>query len=100
MQLQHQLATLQAHGVSVLAVGLDPVATSRALAGRLHLRFPILQDTGGTLGAAFGDYQSTGHAQDNDALVILDAKGQMHWRGFGSSTANVASAVQAALAMV
>jgi peroxiredoxin len=102
VELQHHLAALQAHGAVVLAASLDPVATSRALAGRMHLLFPILQDTGGSLGAAFGDYQNAGgHAQDGDAIVILDAQGHMRWGRFGGGALPIAaSTVQDALAGV
>lgn len=99
MELQHHLAALQAQGATVLAASLDPVSTSQSLARQMGLRFPILQDSAGNLGAAFGDFQNSIRAQDGDAIVILDRRGRMGWRRYGGQLIT-ASEVQSALAQV
>jgi peroxiredoxin len=98
VELQSGLAALQRRHVAVLAASLDPLSLSVPLARRLHLGFPVLQDSGHALGAAFGDYQASGpQEQDGDAVVILDRQGKLIWRHFSAGMPTSTAAILAAL---
>ena len=94
MQLQHDLSTIRAAGGSVVAVSVDPVATSQGLASQLHLGFPILQDTNHQLGADFGDFHLTASGMDmgpvdNHAIFVLDSHGVIRWKALAADTMHV-----------
>ena len=98
VELQSGLAALRQRHVAVLAASLDPLSLSVPLTRRLHLDFPVLQDSGHTLGAAFGDYQAAGpQEQDGDAIVILDRRGKLIWRHFSAGMPTSTAAILAAL---
>ncbi len=74
---------IRALGGTLVAVSVDLLATSRGLASQLHLRFPVLQDTGHLLGSAFGVFNLSGGMSmgpvDRHSIFVLNPNGTVHW---------------------
>ena len=74
---------IRALGATVVAVSVDSLATSEGLAKQLHLRFPVLQDTGHLLGSAFGVFNLSGGMSmgpvDRHSIFVLNPNGTVHW---------------------
>jgi peroxiredoxin len=88
--LQNAIAT-QRHDAVVVAVSIDPLATSSALARQLNLSFPILADTNHQLGSAFHDFHLVTAGMDmgpvdNHAIFVLDAHGTVRWVRLAADT--------------
>ena len=94
MQLQHDLPAIRAAGGSVVAISVDPVATSQGLVSQLHLGFPILEDANHQLGSDFGDFHLTTSGMDmgpvdNHAIFVLDGHGVIRWTAMAADTMHV-----------
>ena len=94
MQLQRDLPTIHATGATIVAVSVDPLATSQSLATQLHLGFPIAQDVNHQLGSAFADFHLTNAGMDmglvdNHAIFVLDTKGIVRWKAMAADTMHV-----------
>jgi len=96
---------IRALGATVVAVSVDSLATSEGLAKQLHLRFPILQDTGHLLGSAFGVFNLSGGMSmgpvDRHSIFVLNPNGTVHWEqlslvSMSIPVSNVISAVRSA----
>lgn len=74
---------IQALGGTMVAVSVDPLATSQGLAAQSHLHFPVLQDTGHLLGSAFGVFDLSGGMSmgpvDRHSVFVLNPNGTVHW---------------------
>ena len=102
MELQKDLPNIQALNASVVAVSVDPVATSKSLAEQLHLGFPILEDTNHQLGSAMGDFRVPSGMDmgpvDSHAIYIVGPDGTITWKDQEPSAMHVPDgAVLAAL---
>lgn len=94
MQLQNDLTTIRGTGAEVVAVSVDPIATSRGLASQLNLGYPIIADVDHQLGSAVGDFHVTGAGMDmgpvdNHAIFVLDQHGVLRWKAMAADTMRV-----------
>lgn len=96
MELQNDLATLQAMKVAVVGVSVDPIETSQSLAQQLHLGFPILEDTNHQLGSALGDFRVPAGMDmgpvDNHAIFVVGPEGTITWKKLAPDTMHVPDA--------
>ena len=93
MELQGQLAAIQAAGGQVVGVSTDPVATSSSLAAQLHLGFPILEDRDHVLGSAFGVFRLPSGmdmgAVDGHSIFVVNATGDVAWKQLAPDSMHV-----------
>ena len=69
-------------GASLVAVSVDPVETSAALAERLNVRFPLLTDADMATIRAY-DVEHEGEDFARPATYVLDADGKIVWAWVG-----------------
>ena len=93
MELQGQLAAIQAAGGQVVGVSTDPVSTSSSLAAQLHLGFPILEDRDHVLGSAFGVFRLPSGmdmgAVDGHSIFVVNATGDVAWKQLAPDSMHV-----------
>lgn len=94
MQLQNDISTIHAAGAQVVAVSVDPIATSMGLASQLKLGYPIIEDVNHQLGSVMGDFHLTTAGMDmgpvdNHAIFILDQRGVVRWKALAADTMHV-----------
>ena len=74
-------------------MSVDPLATSRSLAGQLGLGFPILEDRDHRLGSAFGVFRLPSSMDmgpvDNHSIFVLDGAGRVRWKQLAPDTMHV-----------
>lgn len=84
VELQQSLQTIRRDGGEVLAASTDTPAVTTSLAKQLGLGFPILFDTGGRLGSAFGIFGLTGGmnmgAVDRHSVFVINGQGKVSWK--------------------
>ena len=82
MELQQAKDTFEAAGVSVYAVSVQDLTTTRAMAARLGVNVPILSDKATTVARAFGIYDLPGSMGpfSTHSFWLIDAKGVIKFR--------------------
>lgn len=77
----------------MVAVSVDPLATSASLASQLHLGFPILQDADHQLGLAFGVFRLPAGMDmgpvDSHSIFVLGPQGSVRWKQLAPATMHV-----------
>jgi peroxiredoxin Q/BCP len=76
-------AELEQAGASLAAVCVDPVETSKALAEKMHLGYPILSDPGGQAVRAWG-VEHTGKGIAIPSVFVVAADGTIRWRSISA----------------
>ena len=93
MELQSELAAIQAAGGRVVGVSTDPLTTSATLATQLHLGFPILEDRDHVLGSGFGVFRLPSGmdmgAVDGHSIFVIDASGRVAWKQLAPDSMHV-----------
>lgn len=94
---QNDLQTIRAAGAEVIAITVDPLATSQLMARQLNLSFPVVEDTNHQLGSAVGDFHVTTGGMDmgpvdSHAVYLLDQQGTIRWVQQAVSTMSVPEA--------
>lgn len=93
MELQRSLPEIRRLGGRVVAVSVDPIATSRSVVSQLHLGFPIVEDTGHAWGSAFGVFRLPGGMDmgpvDSHSMFVLDTSGHIRWKLLAPDTMHV-----------
>lgn len=84
VELQKDLPSISALGARVIAVSVDPLGMSTSLAQQFQLGFPILVDSGGSLGSAFGVFNLSGGMNmgpvDRHSFFIIGPHGHVRWK--------------------
>ena len=81
MELQSHLEEFEQRGAVLVALSVDSVADSQALAAREHLSLPLLSDSDSTVTKAFGLYDP-GNEIAWPAVYVLAPDGAVVWRVF------------------
>jgi len=93
VELQGQLAAIQAAGGQVVGISTDPAATSASLATQLHLGFPILEDRDHVLGSGFGVFRLPSAmdmgAVDGHSIFVVDTSGRVAWKQLAPDSMHV-----------
>ncbi len=84
VELENTLTWIGSDGGEVLAASTDTPAVSMSLAKQLRLRFPILFDTEGRMGSAFGVFDLAGGmnmgAVDRHSIFVINTRGKVSWK--------------------
>ena len=88
MELQGRVKELRKRGLNVAAISYDPVSVLADFAGRRHITFPLLSDTGSATITRYGILNTTVSSTDRlrglpfPGTFILDRRGVVTARFF------------------
>jgi len=82
-KLQEHIQRIESPGVRLLAISLEPLATSQSLARDLALSFPLLSDPTGDVIRAYGvrnTFAGAASLLPHPAVFIIDSQGEIRFR--------------------
>lgn len=99
MELQETHGEFRALNAEVVAISMDDLADTRAMADHVGADFPVLPDPDGEVVRRYGVYNLLGDRVAAPATFVVGRDGDIEWRHVGTTSADrpTAAAVVAQL---